>query len=156
MILRLFRPKSSSKPSSGSTPAPRSASTRSPSKSGSSKAGYSYDLDPSEGYYDDHPDLPPPYYSKSGSDFKKHPVNFKTPISPNAHTSVAHDPRDPTGESPLKVLVKYDIAVVFDDSASMLIADGKSGRTRWEQVSGGSVTDPSPHKLTSVLGVGCT
>lgn len=125
MVFCFFRCKSSSKTSSGITPGPRSASTRSQSKSRSSKAGYTNDRDPS-GSYDD---LPPPYLKSVSA----HPVESKIPTSSNARTSVVHNPIDSTGESPLRVLLNYDIVIIFDDSASMLIADGKSGRTRWDQ-----------------------
>lgn len=130
MVFRLLFPGrgSSSKSSSGSTLTPRSGGSRSPSKPGSSKADYTYALDPSWSYDD-----LPPSYANSSSDSKARPVESATPTSSNAHTRVVHDPTDSVGESPLRVLLKYDIVIIFDDSASMLIADGKSRRSRWEQ-----------------------
>jgi hypothetical protein len=119
--------------SSSATQSPMSPC--SPLGPGSSKADYAYGSDlsaspissaPAQSYYDGNHGPPPPYHPESGSGSKEWPVDAKTPVP--------YNPTDSMGESPLKALEKHDIVIVFDDSHSMLVADHKSGRTRWDQV----------------------
>ncbi|KAF9782223.1 hypothetical protein BJ322DRAFT_204390 [Thelephora terrestris] len=118
--------------SSSATQSPMSPC--SPLGPGSSKADYAYGLDlyasptssaPAQSYYDGNHGPPPPYHPESGSGSKEWPVDAKTPVP--------YNPTDSMGESPLKALEKHDIVIVLDDSHSMLVADHKSGRTRWDQ-----------------------
>lgn len=131
---------SKSNSSSGSGRYP--ASTRPPLGPGSSKADYAYGLNQSssstspelaQGYYDGSFDLPPSYYSERDSDTKKWPAVTNMPTSRTGKAGAVYNPIDSMGETPLKALVNRDITVIFDDSWSMLTADGKGRRTRWDQ-----------------------
>ena len=52
------------------------------------------------------------------------------------------------GEDPLQALFKYDVFIILDDSSSMLAVDNRGGKTRWDQVSDGSLPVP-PYTLPS-------
>lgn len=109
---------------------------------GSSKVDYARGLNPSSSstspghaqtYYDDTYGAPPPYYSQNNPDSKESDTDVKMSRPPATHTGAIYNPTDSRGESPLKVLENYDIVIILDDSYSMLVADGKGRRTRWDQ-----------------------
>lgn len=133
----------SSKSSSTSpTTAQHPVGTRSPFGPGSSKVDYAYNTNkPSsptapghaQSYYDGSYDLPPPYCPESASGFNEPPAAIAIPTPSLGYAGKIHNQTELVGESPLKILENHDIAIVLDDSYSMLIADSKSGRTRWDQ-----------------------
>lgn len=152
----------SSKSSSTSpTTAQHPVGTRSPFGPGSSRVDYAYSVNqPSSptapglahSYYDGSYDLPPPYYPESASGFNEWPAAVTMPTPYIGNGGKTHNPTELAGESPLKLLENHDIAIVLDDSYSMLIADSRSGRTRWDQV--GDVSMPIRH--TSLMSVPVT
>lgn len=144
MGLKDFKSWLSSKPSSSSTTTARHpVGARFQSGPGSSKADYPYadnktQLDSptapghAQGYYDGSGDLPPPYCPESTSGFNGPPIAIPMPSTGHAG-NIYNNQTESVGESPLKVLEHHDIAIVLDDSYSMLTADSWSGRTRWDQ-----------------------
>lgn len=89
-------------------------------------------------------DAPPPYDPQDEhSDYNEWAAKSKMPVAQQtAHSREVHFPTpdltynttDARGEDPLQVLRHYDIVIIFDDSYSMLVADNKGRRTRWNQV----------------------
>lgn len=135
--------------SSSSTSRPQGSGNRPPLSPGSSKADYADGPDPyysptskwpSKSYHVDGDDAPPPYRPGKGPDLNDYGTDFKAPpkIRPDAAYPPAptqvHGPVQSYGEDPLLPLKNYDMVIILDDSGSMMIADNRSGVSRWEQV----------------------
>jgi len=152
---------SSSASSSSSSSSRSRAVDRPPLGPGSSKADYSYGLNPpgpsnapglSQSYFGGYDDAPPPYDPKGSPGPHDWATDHKMPEPEKSQTATAHFPTpdlihrrmDSNGEDPLLALLPYDIVVVLDDSYSMTMADKMANKTygeiRWNQVS----NDPPP------------
>jgi len=157
-------PSSSSSSSNSSRP---QASYRPPPSPGSSKIDdpYGPDLsDPSvpkwsaQNYPPCNQDAPPAYSPKNSSDHNDWATDFKMPVPQKPYDGPAHLPipspiQAPTnsqGEDPLRQLKYYDIVIILDDSWSMTKTDKHATKSRWNQVSDGSL--PLPHTAIVMAG----
>lgn len=83
------------------------------------------------------PDVPPPPPYERDDRAR----DSKSPASPGTYPYAVYRPeqirtsKNSNGEDPLLELKHFDLALILDDSLSMVIADNPGGRSRWDQVS---------------------
>ena len=141
------RPSSSSSSNNSSRP---QGSYHPPPSPGSSKVDYTYGMSSSDRPPCDD-DAPPAYSPKKGSDHNDWATDFKMPTPEKPFDDAAYlaglseieIPKNSRGEDPLQQLKYYDIVIILDDSWSMTRRDKGAAKSRWDQVSDGSL--PPPH-----------
>jgi len=121
-----------SSPSPSNNSSRPQASYRPPPSPGSIEVDYAYGLDPSVPKRPD--DAPPAYSPNKGSDYNEGATDSKMPV-----------PR-----KPLRQLKYYDIVIILDDSWIMTKTDEHATKSRWDQVSDGSL--PPPHSVIVMAG----